>query len=143
MANTSAAKKAMRADVGRTLRNRSAKSAVKTKIVRFRRATTTPGAEQVAELAIAAISSLDRAASKGILHSNNAARRKSRLQKRLNAALAGTITLEPAKGTRKAAAEKAPKATKAAAKAVAKPAKTGKAAAAPKKPAAKRAPKAS
>jgi len=137
MANTSAAKKAMRADVGRTLRNRSAKSAVKTRIVRFRRATTTPGAEQVGELAVAAISSLDRAASKGILHSNNVARRKSRLQKRLNAALAGTITLEPAKGTRKAATEKAPKATKAAAK----PAKTGKAAAAAKKPAAKRAAK--
>ena len=33
-----------------------------------------------------AISALDRAASKGIIHKNNAARRKSRLAKRLNAA---------------------------------------------------------
>jgi small subunit ribosomal protein S20 len=33
-----------------------------------------------------AISSLDRAATKGIIHKNNAARRKSRLAKRLNAA---------------------------------------------------------
>ena len=34
----------------------------------------------------AAISLLDRAANKGIIHKNNAARRKSRLAKRLNAA---------------------------------------------------------
>ncbi len=35
-----------------------------------------------------AISSLDRAATKGIIHKNNAARRKSRLAKRLNKATA-------------------------------------------------------
>ena len=134
MANTSAAKKAMRSSARRALRNRSAKSAVKTRVVRFRRATTTEAAEQVTELASVAISSLDRAASKGILHANNAGRRKSRLQKRLNASLAGTITTEPAKGSRgKATAEKAAKAPKAERKS-AKPAK----AAAAKKPAAKK-----
>lgn len=37
---------------------------------------------------VTAISSLDRAAQKGIIHPNNAARRKSRLMKRLNAAAA-------------------------------------------------------
>jgi small subunit ribosomal protein S20 len=36
----------------------------------------------------AAISTLDRAVTKGIIHRNNAARRKSRLAKRLNKALA-------------------------------------------------------
>lgn len=37
---------------------------------------------------IAAISSLDKAAGKGIIHPNNAARRKSRLMKKLNQAKA-------------------------------------------------------
>jgi small subunit ribosomal protein S20 len=37
---------------------------------------------------LAAISSLDRAAGKGVLHPNNAARRKSRLMKKLNEAKA-------------------------------------------------------
>jgi small subunit ribosomal protein S20 len=144
MANTSAAKKAMRSSARRAVRNRSSRSAVKTRVTRFRRATTTEAAEQITELALTAISGLDRAASKGILHGNNAARRKSRLQKRLNAALAGTFTVEPAKGTRgkataeKAAAEKAAKPAKGA-----KPAKSTKAAAPAKKPAAKKSSKSS
>lgn len=136
MANTSAAKKAMRASAKRAVRNRSTRSAVKTRVTRFRRATITEAAEQVTEMAAAAISSLDRAAAKGILHANNAARRKSRLQKRLNAALAGTITTEPAKGSRgKATAEKSAKATKTAKSTAKKTTKPAKAAAAPKKPA--------
>ena len=36
---------------------------------------------------MAAIVSLDKAAEKGVIHSNNAARRKSRLMKKLNEAL--------------------------------------------------------
>jgi len=36
---------------------------------------------------VAAISSLDKAAEKGVIHPNNAARRKSRLIKKLNEAL--------------------------------------------------------
>lgn len=136
MANTSAAKKAMRASAKRAVRNRSTRSAVKTRVTRFRRATITEAAEQVTEMAAAAISSLDRAAAKGILHANNAARRKSRLQKRLNAALAGTMTTEPAKGSRgKATAEKA---ATPAAKASGRAAKPAKSAPAPKKPAARK-----
>lgn len=104
MANTAAAKKAMRASARRAVRNRSAKSAVKTRIARVRRALTTGGAEGVAELVTAAVSSLDRAAAKKIVHPNNAARRKSRLAKRVNAVLAGVEIAEPAKGTRRGAA---------------------------------------
>src|ERR1700730_6984332 len=74
----------MRAAVGRTVRNKSARSAVKTRVVRVRRAIA-EHTEGVAELGIAAIASLDRAANKGILHANNAGRRKSRLMKALNA----------------------------------------------------------
>jgi len=74
----------MRATVGRTLRNKSVRSAVKTRVVRVRRAIAEHG-EGVVELGVAAIASLDRAANKGILHVNNAGRRKSRLMKALNA----------------------------------------------------------
>jgi small subunit ribosomal protein S20 len=38
----------------------------------------------------AAISALDRAASKGVIHPNNAARRKSRLMKKVNQAASAT-----------------------------------------------------
>jgi small subunit ribosomal protein S20 len=40
---------------------------------------------------VAAISSLDRAAEKGIIHPNNAARRKSRLMKKINKVKAESI----------------------------------------------------
>jgi len=68
-------------------RNRVVRSAVKTKIVRVRRLMDhgeAPSAEQV----LAAVSSLDRAAERGILHPNNAARRKSRLMRQANRAAA-------------------------------------------------------
>ncbi|HEX4212763.1 MAG TPA: 30S ribosomal protein S20 [Candidatus Dormibacteraeota bacterium] len=83
MANTTAAKKAMRQDAVRAARNRSLRSSVKTKITKFRRAAA--AGEEIGELATTAIAALDRAASKGVLHPRNAARRKSRLAKRLNA----------------------------------------------------------
>ena|SRR5919204_1296427 len=113
MANTAAAKKEARASVGRTLRNRSVRSAVKTGVVKARRAIA-EGGEGSAEAALAAISELDRAAEKGILHPNNAARRKSRLMKRLNGA--GAAAAAPAKGAK----GKAGKTAKAAAKPAAK-----------------------
>jgi small subunit ribosomal protein S20 len=85
VANTKSAKKEARRSVARTLRNRSARSAVKTRIARFRRGVD-EGVENVNELVVIAISALDRAASKGIVHKKNAARRKSRLMKRLSGA---------------------------------------------------------
>jgi small subunit ribosomal protein S20 len=90
MANIASSKKDARRSAVRAVRNRSLKSAVKTKITRFRRALNERGeaAEQAPQLAVTALSALDRAASKGVLHPNNAARRKSRLMKRLNAATA-------------------------------------------------------
>jgi small subunit ribosomal protein S20 len=128
MANTSAAKKAMRSASRRTLRNRSVRSAVKTRVSKARRAVL-EGAEGALETAMAAISSLDRAAEKGILHPNNAARRKSRLAKRLN--LQGAAPAAPAKGTRakgtRAAGKAAPKAKAPAKKAPARNAPARKA----------------
>jgi small subunit ribosomal protein S20 len=104
MANIASSKKDARRSAVRAVRNRSLKSAVKTKITRFRRALNERGdaAEQAAQLATTAVSALDRASSKGVLHPNNVARRKSRLMKRLNAATAAAES-----STAPAAAEKA------------------------------------
>src|SRR5882757_6239395 len=83
---TASAKKQARSGVRRALRNRAVRSEVKTKVVKARR--TLVGAP-VAEseryaIALEAIHALDRAASKGILHRNNAGRRRSRLAKQLS-----------------------------------------------------------
>jgi small subunit ribosomal protein S20 len=82
---TASAKKQARASVRRTLRNRAVRSEVKTKIVKARRSLTGGPVAESDRYAIAleAIRALDRAASKGILHRNNAARRKARLARQL------------------------------------------------------------
>jgi len=82
---TASAKKQARASVRRTIRNRAVRSEVKTKIVKARRSLTGGPVAESDRYAIAleAIRALDRAASKGILHRNNAARRKARLTRQL------------------------------------------------------------
>jgi small subunit ribosomal protein S20 len=82
---TASAKKQARASVRRTQRNRAVRSEVKTKVVKARRTLTeSPVAESERyALALDAIRALDRAASKGILHPNNAARRMARLARQL------------------------------------------------------------
>lgn len=82
---TASAKKQARAGVKRALRNRAVKSEVKTKVVKARRSLV-GGAVAESDryaLALEAVRALDRAASKGILHRNNAARRKARLTRQL------------------------------------------------------------
>ena len=67
----------------RRLRNRSVRSAVKTFIGKARTQITADAESDATEDSIRlAIKELDRAARKGIIHVNNAARRKSRLIKR-------------------------------------------------------------
>lgn len=109
---TASAKKQARASVRRTQRNRAVRSEVKTKIVKARRTLTeAPVAEsEKFALTLDAVRALDRAASKGILHPNNAARRKARLTRRL-VKLGGMPAKVPAKGAARGAA--APAAAKA------------------------------
>ena len=83
MANTRSAEKMIRVAERRRLRNRAVKSAVKTFIRKAERSIVGAG-EDSAALVVQAISKLDKAASKGVLHKRNAARRKSRLMKKLN-----------------------------------------------------------
>lgn len=84
LANTPSSKKDAKRSAVRAQRNRSIRSSVKTKITKFRRGFG-EGDDDAQGLAAIAVSALDRAVSKGVLHRNNAARRKSRLMKRLNA----------------------------------------------------------
>ena len=77
MANIKSAKKRVLISTKKHDRNRIVRSAVKTRIVRVRRITD--GGESAPEDQLReAIASLDRAAERGIIHANNAARRKSR-----------------------------------------------------------------
>src|SRR6202162_1783858 len=83
---TASAKKQARSGVRRALRNRAVRSEVKTKVVKARRTLVSGPVAESERYAIAleAIKSLDRAASKGVLHRNNAARRKARLARQLS-----------------------------------------------------------
>jgi len=89
--NSKSAKKDVIKSRKRRLRNQSVKSAIKT-FVKKSRATIAGGELEASQTIFNATSSLvDKAAKRGIIHKNTAARRKSRLAKRLNA-LKGTAT---------------------------------------------------
>ena len=62
-------------------RNKSVKSALKTAVRKFREAAETGDAAQAQELARDASKKLDKAASKGVIHKNQAANRKSAVNK--------------------------------------------------------------
>ena len=117
MATRSAAK-AHRQSLNRRLRNRIVRSATRT-IVKKAEAAIAAGDPEAARLAVrAALSNLDRAAKKGVIHANAAARRKSRLVLKYNAAVAAVQTppaeVEKPKRRRTKAAETAkPKASRA------------------------------
>lgn len=83
MANTESAKKRARQNEKRRLRNRMHKTRARTFVKKARTAIESGDVELSAEAVRAAVRELDHAASKGTIHKNNAARRKSRLMKRL------------------------------------------------------------
>ncbi len=92
MANIKSAIKRIKIGATKQARNRPIRSALKTYVGKARRAVDTGNTETSAAAVVTAISALDKAAAKGIIHPNNAARRKSRLMARLNKAAAGTPT---------------------------------------------------
>jgi small subunit ribosomal protein S20 len=93
MPNIASAKKRMRAEVKRRQRNNQAKSAVRTRVTRARNAiTVNTAAPETAEAIKAAMRALDMAVSRGVIHRNNAARRKSRLMARLHTTEAAATT---------------------------------------------------
>ena len=84
---TKSAQKQARVAGRRQLKNKSIRSQCKTNITSAERLIFSGELESAREAVVAAITSLDKAAEKGIIHSNNAARRKSRLMRKLNQAL--------------------------------------------------------
>lgn len=81
MANIKSAKKRIKIAERNTARNKAYKSALKTEIKKANVALET-GAENSREAVKDAIVKIDRAVSKGILHKNNAARKKSSLARK-------------------------------------------------------------
>lgn len=93
MPNIRSAQKRMRIEEKRRAHNNQAKSAVRTRVTRARNAIAAAASEPETEEAVrAALRSLDMAVSRGVIHRNNAARRKSRLMARLHAAEAAKAT---------------------------------------------------
>lgn len=78
--------KAARAAERKRLRNKSVKSATKTWVTKAEKAIAAGDLQAAEPLVLQAISALDRAAEKGVIHPNSAARRKSRLMKKFNQA---------------------------------------------------------
>lgn len=78
------AKKAGRQQVKRARRNRSARTETRTIVGRANRSLAAGDAEAAQPAVLAAVKTLDRAVRKGILHRNNAARRKSRMMAKLS-----------------------------------------------------------
>ena len=84
MANTPSAKKRIRQNEKRRLRNRAVRSAVRGSVKGAREALTGKTADS-ATVVREAIRAIDRAVTKGIMHRNTAARRKSSLARKLTA----------------------------------------------------------
>ena len=87
MPRIKSAQKHVRVSEKRRLRNKSIRSLCKTNITKAERLIFLGELESAQSAVVTAISSLDKAAEKEVVHHNNAARRKSRLMKKLNQAL--------------------------------------------------------
>jgi small subunit ribosomal protein S20 len=77
VANIKSQKKRILTNEKARLRNKAVKSALRTDIRKFNEAAAAGDPEKAAELAKVATRSLDKAASKGVIHPNQAANRKS------------------------------------------------------------------
>jgi small subunit ribosomal protein S20 len=75
-------------------RNRPVRSSVKTAVTKARKLILQNDLDAAQVAVKDAAQALDKAAQKGVLHPNNAARRKSRLMKQLNQALAASTKQE-------------------------------------------------
>ena len=76
----------------RRQKNKPIRSRCKTNITKAERLIFSGELEVAQGAVVAAISSLDKAAGKRVIHPNNAARRKSRLMNKLNQAQASSST---------------------------------------------------
>lgn len=77
MANIKSQMKRNKTNEKARLRNKAVKSVLRTNVRKFREAVEAGDTEKAQQLAQVATRSLDKAVSKGVIHSNNAANRKS------------------------------------------------------------------
>ena len=84
MANIKSQKKRNRQNEKRRLRNKSVKSSLKTAVRKFHEATQSGDVDSARTLMRDASRKLDKAVSKGVIHKNQAANRKSAIAKRLD-----------------------------------------------------------
>lgn len=82
MANIQSQIKRNKQNEKRRLRNRLARGSARSAVIKAR-AALEANAPETKEAVMKAISELDKAAEQGVIHKNNAARRKSRLMKKL------------------------------------------------------------
>ena len=84
MPNIKSAKKRVQVTATKNLQNKMAKSALRTDLKKFDAAVESGNKAEAQELYTKAVVSLDKAASNGLIHKNNAANKKSKLTRRLN-----------------------------------------------------------
>ena len=81
MANVKSSKKRIKVTLRQTMRNRIIKSRTKTAMRKVVAACTANDAAAAKVALVGAVKTIDKAASKGVYHKNNAARKKSKLAK--------------------------------------------------------------
>ena len=85
MPNIKSAKKRVKVISVKTLQNKMAKSALKTALRRYDEALKSGNKDAAAKAYAVAVKKVDQAVAKGLVHKNNAARKKSALVKKLSA----------------------------------------------------------
>ena len=88
MTNIKSAKKRVIVSEKKTLRNNMIKSSYKTAVRKFEEAIEAGNVEEAKKLFSEATKKIDQACTKGVIVKNTAARKKSSLSKKLNAAIA-------------------------------------------------------
>jgi small subunit ribosomal protein S20 len=106
LANIKSQIKRNRQNEKRRVRNRTFRGAART-AVNLARTAFVENDPNTKEAVLKAISTLDRAAEQGVIHPNNASRRKGRLMKRLAAFIAAPPVVEEPKKKKAAAPKKA------------------------------------
>jgi small subunit ribosomal protein S20 len=85
VANIKSQIKRVKTNEKRRQRNKSVKSSVRTAIRRFREAVEAGDTEKITEQQRSAARALDKAATKGVIHRNQAANKKAAMARRVNA----------------------------------------------------------
>ena len=88
MPNIKSAKKRVKVNETKAAQNKALKSALKTSMKKYEAAVASGNMEAAEETYTVAVKKIDQAVSHGIIHKNNAARKKSRFTKMLNNAKA-------------------------------------------------------